>query len=132
MKRSGSFTLGILIILFGGWLLAVQLIPSLEEWVNDVVEWPFWIIGPGLFFILAAIVSGVSGLAVPGMIISGVGGILYYQDTTGDYQSWAYLWTLIIGFSGIGVFSKSFTTAFSNSVGSPSTLALNDPASSSS
>ena len=104
MKRSGSFTLGILLILIGGWFLAVQLIPSLEAWVDKVIDWPFWFIGPGLFFILAAIVSGVSGLAVPGVIISGIGGIFYYQDTTGDYQSWAYMWTLIIGFVGIGVF----------------------------
>ncbi len=103
MKRSRSFSLGILLILFGGWLLAVQLIPSVEEWVNDVVEWPFWIIGTGLFFLLAAVVSRVSGLAVPGVVIGGIGGILYYQETNGDYQSWAYMWTLIGGFSGIGI-----------------------------
>ena len=37
-------------------------------------------------------------------IISGIGLILYYQNATGDWQSWAYVWALIIVFVGIGVF----------------------------
>jgi hypothetical protein len=104
MNRRGSLTFGILLILIGGWFLAVQFIPSLGDWVTRFFDWPFWIVGPGLLFLVAAIVSGVSGLAVPGAVISGVGLILYYQNYTGDWESWSYMWTLIIGAVGIGVF----------------------------
>jgi hypothetical protein len=104
MNRRGSLTFGVLLILVGGWFLAVQFIPAWGDWVSRFFDWPFWIVGPGLLFLVAAIVSGVSGLAVPGSIITGVGLILYYQNSTNDWQSWAYMWTLIIGFVGIGVF----------------------------
>ncbi|HSQ40568.1 MAG TPA: hypothetical protein VLM78_10465, partial [Anaerolineales bacterium] len=35
-------------------------------------------------------------------IITGVGGILYYQNMTNDFGSWSYMWTLIPGFVGVG------------------------------
>jgi peptidoglycan/LPS O-acetylase OafA/YrhL len=41
--------------------------------------------------------------AVPAAIVAGIGGILYYQDRTGDWESWSFLWTLLPGFVGIGV-----------------------------
>jgi hypothetical protein len=104
MNRRGSLTFGILLILVGGWFLAAQFIPSLEDWVSRYFDWPFWVIGPGLLLLVAAIVSGVSGLAVPGSIVSGVGLILYYQNYSGDWQSWAYMWSLVVGFAGVGVF----------------------------
>ena len=104
MNRRGSLTFGILLILIGGWFLAVQFVPGIGDWVAKFVDWPFWIIGPGLLFLVAAVVSGVPALAVPGSIISGVGLILYYQNYTGEWESWAYMWTVIIGFVGIGVF----------------------------
>ena len=93
MKRNRSLTFGVLLILFGAWFLAVQFFPSFGNWVEQFVDWPFWVMIPGLIFLVAAILSGVSGLVVPGMIISGIGGILYYQNITGDWQSWSYAWT---------------------------------------
>ena len=54
--------------------------------------------------IIAAVTSRESGLAIPGSIIAGIGGILYYQNATNDWESWAYAWTLIIGFVGVGTF----------------------------
>ncbi len=104
MKRRGSFTLGFLLILMGGWFLAVQFVPDIGKWMEQVADWPFWVIGPGLIFILAGLISGVTDLMIPGSIISGVGLILYYQNATGDWQSWSYAWALIIVFVGIGIF----------------------------
>ena len=104
MKRRGSFTLGFLLILLGAWFLAVQFIPEIGDWMEQIADWPVWVIGPGLIFILAGLISGVFELMIPGSIISGIGLILYYQNATGDFQSWSYAWALIIMFVGIGVF----------------------------
>jgi len=38
----------------------------------------------------------------PACIVAGIGGILYYQNATGNWESWAYMWTLIPGFVGVG------------------------------
>jgi hypothetical protein len=68
------------------------------------LEWPLIIVGVGLaFWVLAALVRA-PGLAVPGSILAGIGGLLYYQNQTNNWESWAYVWTLIPGFVGIGVF----------------------------
>ena len=104
MKRRGSFTFGVLLILLGAWFLAIEFVPSFGDWMAQFADWPMWIIGPGLIFMAAAIISGVYELMVPGSIISGIGLILHYQNTTNDYQSWSYAWALIIVFVGIGVF----------------------------
>ncbi len=104
MSRKRSFTFGVLLILLGGWFMAVQFVPGLADWFTKYADWPFWVIGPGIIFFVAALLSGVSALVIPGSIISGIGGILYYQNLTGDWESWSYAWTIIIGFVGIGVF----------------------------
>lgn len=104
MKRKGNVTFGILLILAGALFLVVELVPSVSDWYSQFAGWPFWVIGPGLLFLTAAVISGVSALAIPGSIISGLGLILHYQESTGDWESWAYGWTLIVGFVGIGVF----------------------------
>ena len=36
-------------------------------------------------------------------IVTGIGGILYVQNRTGAWASWAYVWALIPGFVGIGL-----------------------------
>jgi hypothetical protein len=41
-------------------------------------------------------------MAVPACIVAGIGGILYYQNATNDWGSWAYMWSLIPGFVGVG------------------------------
>lgn len=104
MKRRGSFTFGVILILLGAWFLAVQFVPQIGEWMDRVADWPIWVIAPGVIFILAGLVSGVTELMIPGSIISGTGLILYYQNATGDWQSWSYVWALFIVFVGIGVF----------------------------
>lgn len=104
MKRRGSFTFGFLLILLGAWFLTVQFVPQIGDWFMQFADWPMWVIGPGLIFILAGLISGVTDLMIPGSIISGVGLILYYQNVTGDWQSWSYMWALIIVAVGVGVF----------------------------
>jgi hypothetical protein len=57
----------------------------------------------GALLLVLGLILGAPGLAVPAAIVAGIGGILYYQDLTGDWDSWAYMWTLIPGFVGVGV-----------------------------
>ena len=90
---------GILLILLGGFFLAIRMYPE----IFGYVFWPFIIIGIGGVFLLSAILTRTGGLAIPGCILGGIGGILYYQAVSGDWASWAYVWTLIPGFVGIGV-----------------------------
>ena len=66
-------------------------------------DWPFTVIGVGVLLLLLGLILGAPGLAVPAAIVSGIGGILYYQNLTGNYESWAYMWALIPGFVGVGV-----------------------------
>jgi len=53
--------------------------------------------------LVLGLILGAPGLAVPAAIVAGIGGILYYQDLTGDWDSWSYMWSLIPGFVGVGV-----------------------------
>jgi hypothetical protein len=53
---------------------------------------------------LLGLFLGAPGLAVPAAIVAGIGGILFYQETTGEWGSWSYMWTLIPGFVGVGIF----------------------------
>lgn len=122
MNRRGSLTFGLILILLGGWFLAMQFLPGVADWFESIVDWPIWIIGPGLIFIFAAIVSTATDLAIPGSIITGIGLILAYQNDTGDWQSWSYAWALIISFVGVGIFLSfalrgQFRKAFSEASG---------------
>ncbi len=70
------------------------------------VLWPFFIIVPGLLFFVAMISIGKPGapLAVPGSIVTMVGLILFFQNVTGLWSTWAYVWALIFPTSvGIGI-----------------------------
>ena len=99
MDNRRGIVFGILIILLGTFLLASKYL----NLPSDFMAWPFIVIGVGLIFILAAIFTRSGGLAVPGCIIAGIGGILYFQNLTGNWLSWTYSWALIPGFVGVGV-----------------------------
>jgi hypothetical protein len=114
MKRKTSIVGGIILILLGLLFLASEILPDyFQFW-----DWPFIIIGLGVVFFIWAIISGNGGLAVPGAILSGIGGIFYYQNMSGDWASWSFIWALIPGFVGIGVIisgiiDRNYKEAFS-------------------
>ena len=76
MERStrSSLVLGIILILLGALFLVFQLFPQLGQWINWSTGWPLIIVGVGLVFLVAAVLSGASGLAIPGTIVGGIGG----------------------------------------------------------
>src|SRR5882757_2345675 len=67
--------------------------------------WPFFIIIPGVLVLFAALTGGkqLSGLAIPGMVVTGTGLILFFQSTFHYYESWSYAWALYPGFVGAGL-----------------------------
>ena len=101
--RRGNIVIGFLLLLIGAWFLAAQYFPQLNRIIQIEYEWPLLIVGTGLFFLIMAVLVRAPGLAVPASIIGGIGGLLYYQNQSGDWDSWAYAWTLIPGFVGFGV-----------------------------
>ena len=67
--------------------------------------WPLFVAVPGLAFLYFAYTGDkkVAGLAVPGTVITGTGLILFYQNLTGHWESWAYIWTLYPLFVGLAL-----------------------------
>jgi len=98
-RRRANLVGGLILILLGAGILAVQLFPG----VQLRFSWPWLLIGGGALLLVIGSATGVPALAVPACIVGGIGGILYYQATTGDWDSWAYVWALIPGFVGVGV-----------------------------
>lgn len=93
--------LGLLLVVGGGLLLAAQLMEI------DLGEagWPLFIIIPGVALLVAGLASaGGLGLTIAGTIVSIVGLLLFYQNATGHWESWAYAWALPGPFgSGLGM-----------------------------
>ena len=102
MKQSRTnLALGIILLAIGGWLLVARQVPALQD-LMDNFTWPMWTIGAGVLILLIGLLTGAPGMAVPACIVAGIGGILYYQNATGNFASWSYMWTLIPGFVGVG------------------------------
>ena len=102
-RRGCNLILGLALILLGGWFLASQFFPSLNDWIYIEFTWPLLIVGAGVFLLLFGLAVNAPGMAVPAVIVGGLGGLFYWQNATGDWDSWAYAWTLIPGFVGVGV-----------------------------
>ena len=102
MRNRGGAAVGLILVLAGLWFLAIQVVPGIQLWANALLSWPYQIAALGGVLFLVGLVTGSIGLVVAGCVIGGVGGILAYQNLTGDWASWSYLWTLIPGFAGVG------------------------------
>lgn len=98
-RRRSSSIAGVLLILLGAWFLAVQLVPQLQGWF----EWPLIIVGVGAFLLIFGLAVGSPEMAVPACVVGGIGGLLYWQNATGNWETWAFAWTLIPGFVGVGI-----------------------------
>ncbi len=99
INRKTSVSVGIVLILVG---LAFVASHFFQFEIHP--GWPFIIIGAGAVLLILGILVGAPEMAIPAAIVSGIGGILYYQAVSGHWESWAFLWTLIPGFVGIGMF----------------------------
>ncbi|HVP21090.1 MAG TPA: hypothetical protein VMS73_04445 [Anaerolineaceae bacterium] len=99
----GRLVAALFLIVIGAWFLAIELSPALRDFAYGRNSWPWLIIGLGGLFFLAALLAWRPALLIPGSIVTGIGGMLYYQNLTNNWESWAYSWTLIPGFVGVGL-----------------------------
>jgi hypothetical protein len=97
--RRSSLATGLVLILIGALIFVAQAVPGWDTWL----QWPLYIVGVGVLLLVIGLLTRVPGLAVPACIVGGIGGLLYYQNATGDWKSWAYAWALIPGFVGVGI-----------------------------
>ena len=99
--NTGAMIGGAILIGVGLLALIAQFFPG--GWGN---LWPFFIIGPGLLFFVGMFLGGKSAgpMAIPGSIITMIGLVLFYQNLTGHWESWAYAWTLILVAIGAGIY----------------------------
>jgi hypothetical protein len=102
-RNRTQLVLGVLLILVAGWLIATRINPALANFIRlPAFVWPMWVIFAGAVLLVIGLLVGSPGMAIPACIVAGIGGILFYQNGSGNWQSWAYMWTLIPGFAGIG------------------------------
>lgn len=94
---------GVLLILLGLLFLAYQIMPDRLALFQEGRGWPLIIVAVGLFLFIFGLLVGAPGMAIPASIVGGIGLLLYWQNATGNWESWSYAWALIPGFVGIGV-----------------------------
>ena len=97
---TGRIVLAVTLIAAGVIILVVRRFGGAAETL-----WPFFIIIPGVA--LAALATTGSWqsktAAAAGTVIAGIGVILWVQEATDYYQSWAYAWALLPAFAGLGL-----------------------------
>jgi len=102
LRQRSGLAGGILLILVGLAFLAFQLVPGLRDSLKVDVTWPLIIVAAGVGLLLIGLMTGTPGMAIPALVVGGIGGILYWQNATGQWTSWSYAWALIPGFAGLG------------------------------
>lgn len=102
MHKRKSIIGGIILIAVGVFILLAQAIPGFAAILDISLHWPFIFVAIGGLFLISAFL-GSAELAIPGSIITGLGLIFYYQNISGNWASWAYVWALIPGFVGLGM-----------------------------
>jgi len=102
-RNTGSLVGGSLLIIFGVLALLGKIFQNYDFWGTF---WPIFIIGVGILFFVGMFAGGrsVSGLAIPGTIITTIGLMLFYQNITNHWESWSYGWTVILMSVGLGIF----------------------------
>jgi hypothetical protein len=96
---------GILLIGLGILFLLGQIFEGFDFWGT---LWPLFLVGVGALFFAGMLAGGKSsaGLAVPGSIIASLGLLMFIQNLTDHWESWAYTWSVIIFSIGLGIYIK--------------------------
>jgi hypothetical protein len=93
---------GVMLVGLGALFLLFQIVPALRQALDIQFSWPLIVVAVGVFLLVMGVLVKAPDMAVPAVIVGGIGGLLYWQNATGNWESWAYAWTLIPGFVGVG------------------------------
>ncbi|HNT77444.1 MAG TPA: hypothetical protein PKH77_20720 [Anaerolineae bacterium] len=97
--RRNNISAGIVLIVLGVVFLLFQIFPYLRV----TFTWPMIILLVALGLLVIGLLTLTPEMVIPASIVGGIGSILYLQNSgILTWASWAYLWTLIPGFAGIG------------------------------
>lgn len=107
-NKRGSILIGSLLVLAGVLMLGQVIWPEAFKLAWGRITWPWIIIGVGAMFLIGSLLESAYGMAIPGTIITTIGGILLYQNQTGNWESWAYVWALIPSSVGLGMLIMGF------------------------
>jgi hypothetical protein len=101
---SSTAALGIVLVVVG--LFALLVVLSGVDLTQN--GWPLFIIIPGLTLLIVGFISFGAVATVPGGIVTSLGLVLAYANSTGDWPAWAYAWALVIpGGIGLGVYLQA-------------------------
>ena len=104
MKANRSnLIFGLLLVLIGGYFLAVQFFPQFDLGRYLDFSWPVWVIAAGGLLLVLGLLTRTPEMAIPASIVAGIGGILWVQNTYNNWATWNYAWALIPGFVGVGI-----------------------------
>jgi hypothetical protein len=103
-SQSGR-NVGAFILIGVGVLFFLTQTLNINIWGIFGMSWPLFVVLPGLLFLALAILGDkkVAGFIMPGTIITGTGLLLWVQNATGHWESWAYAWSLYPVFVGLGL-----------------------------
>jgi hypothetical protein len=112
MKESerSQLVIGIILVLLGLLFLAYRLVPGLEDQLSGIFSWPVAIIGVGVVLVVIGLIGRDANMVASAGFVTGLGGLLYWQNLTGNWGSWAYAWALLPGFGGIGTVLSSLVS----------------------
>ena len=106
----GRLSIALVLIGLGAWQLAINISPEFHNLAYSNQYWPVNIVGFGVFLGLIGLFTWSPGWFVPACIVTGIGGLLYYNNMTGDWSTWVYAWTLIPGFVAAGLLLLGLAT----------------------
>jgi len=98
-RNRSSVVWGTILVVLGVLLLVGRSFGLLAEWEL----WPLIILGLGVAFFVAMVLSGTGGLAIPGSILVMIGIIALVQTNLGWWEIWTYGWALIVSAVGMGM-----------------------------
>ena len=99
-RAGSSVAVGVVLVVLGLFALIVQF-----TGFDAGGSWPLFVIIPGLTLLLVGFISLGTGALIPGAILTVVGLILAYMNSTQDWPAWAFAWPLVApGGVGLGIF----------------------------
>ncbi|MBN1428007.1 MAG: hypothetical protein JXB07_06450 [Anaerolineae bacterium] len=96
-KRQGSALLGMILLCLGIVFLLMEVTGFRLAGSFWAFVWPFFVITPGALLLFLGTREGgkmSEAASVIGGIVTMTGLLLFYQNTTGHWESWAYVWAL--------------------------------------